>query len=511
MRVTMLVAVMAVLVTACGNSSPPLAETSTDRLQLEIVTSPDPLITGEPATFDLRVRNVSDQRALLTFDTTQRGDVAFLTNGVEVYRWAERRAFAHDPHRVALVPGQQVRFELDVGSLPVAPGEYEVMATATGMPKLRTVRRPITVTGDVASETASPEPTATPSPSQRYEQLTSAVETTTADLALPLASALADSDAFDAEGAVVRQEIADAFARLTFAELLLAYQVVTDGDVEGARVLAESAAGQVAETIGRLRSVQAVDRRAVVRLLRDHVAVVEEYATVVDAGGGEPLEAPRAELEQISAELGPLIAVTAGEVIETDAATELFRTWTDAVLEAVREGAQVDTTVQRAHQAATEAVEPLGLEVARSYVEHLDLDGFETTTAVLRQEIASQLIDEVFLLATAVDVGELDRAAVADVLDENADELAEAIGRAPAIDASEESAFLQLWKERDAALLDVATSSGGEISDELATTDDEIARLLADAAPDALDADELRSWLGTQRRALIRGLRGLTG
>lgn len=153
-RVVLAIA-LAVVMAACGDSSPPLAETSTDRLRLDVVTDPDPLVTGQPATFDLVVTNDSQQPALLTFDTTQRGDLGVSTGDVEVYRWAERRAFAQEPYRVEFEPGQTATFALDVEPLPLAPGEYEMLATVTGLPKLRTVRTAVTVVADEATERAS--------------------------------------------------------------------------------------------------------------------------------------------------------------------------------------------------------------------------------------------------------------------------------------------------------------------------------------------------------------------
>lgn len=201
MRARLLVALV-LLTSACGDASRPLAETSTDRLELEVVLTPDPLVGGREATFELHVTNTSDRRALLTFDTTQRGDVVLSTGDVEVYRWAARRVFAQEPHEVAFAPGQTVRFPLEEEPLPVAPGDYELMATVTGVPKLRTIRTAASVVGSAATETPSPEPTGPPELSVAYEQLTSAVTTTVDELALPLASTLTDGDPFAAEGAV---------------------------------------------------------------------------------------------------------------------------------------------------------------------------------------------------------------------------------------------------------------------------------------------------------------------
>lgn len=509
-RMAVLVVSLA-LVVACGDSSPPLAETSTDRVRLALATDPGPLVSGREATFELEVTNVSDEPALLTFDTTQRGDVAFSTGEVEVYRWAEPRVFAHDPVEVRLAPGQTVSFPLDESPLPVAPGDYEVLAVITGLPKLQTVQTSVSVVSPAAAATAPPtEPTAAPTPSPAYARLVTALETTVDELALPMATALADGDAVDADGAVLREEVADAFARLTYAELLLAYQQVAGGDVDAARTFAATVADEVGATLGELRSVEPADREQFGRLLEAHVTAVEDYAAVVAAGGREQaLQAPLELLEQVASDLGPFVAVTAGGVVETDEATGLFVAWSNAVTEAIRDGRQPAGRATQAHQAAAEAVEPLGLRVAEAYVEYLDLDGFEDTAAVLRQEIVTSLTDEVMLLAIAVDVTDVEqRATVTEVLDENAEELARAVGRAPAIDAAEETAFLERWRRRDAALLSAA-SPGGAVPDELAAVDDEIAQQLSDATDGELPADEVTSWLEAQRAAVLDAVAAL--
>jgi hypothetical protein len=155
-RATVLVIALALVAAACGDASSPRAETSTDRLEVEVVPTPDPLVSGQAATFELHVTNISDRRALLTFDTTQRGDVALSTGAVEVYRWAARRAFAHERREVTFASGQTVRFPLEEEPLAVAPGDYELMATVTGVPKLRTIRTSVSVVAGAATEVPSP-------------------------------------------------------------------------------------------------------------------------------------------------------------------------------------------------------------------------------------------------------------------------------------------------------------------------------------------------------------------
>lgn len=152
-RIAVLVAVLAVVCAGCGEGPSATAATSTDRLRLDVVPQPDPLISGRPATFELAVTNVSDRPAVLRFDTTQRGDVRLsVPEGVEVYHWGERRVFAQEPVEVTVAPGRRATFGLDEAELPVAPGAYEVLATLVGIPKLQVAHATVTVVeGDDAT------------------------------------------------------------------------------------------------------------------------------------------------------------------------------------------------------------------------------------------------------------------------------------------------------------------------------------------------------------------------
>lgn len=516
MRTVLLVVALTLVAAGCGDASRQLAESSTDRLQLEVVVRPDPLVSGQQATFDLQVTNVSEQRASLTFDTTQHGDVALSSERVEVYRWAEPRAFALEEMQVSLTPGQHVSFPLQEARLPVAAGEYDLLATVTGEPKLQTVQSTVTVVDASLAEETPPSPLpvpAAPELSAPYDALASGLESTTQELALPLSSGLADSAEFDADGAVLRQRFADGFARLTAAELLLGYRLIgTAGDAEAARAFAEDAAARLVEVFSERRSVEAADQRSVATLLAEHVEVTQEYARVVAAGGGAPLEVPQQRFDMLSMDLGYFIEETTGGTLETAAATKLIAAWTDALVDAVEEGGDPAQAVERTHAALTAAVEPTGLEVAHAYTQYLDLPGYETTAAHLRQEITSQLGDELLVLATAVQTGAVERSSdVAKVLDENAHELAMAVGRAPGVDDDEESAFLERWTARDAALLEAAASPSSEAADQVAEIDSEIAQLLAEGVSPELDPGEVRSWLDTQREALLEAVRALSG
>jgi hypothetical protein len=145
----------AALVAGCAGASQADAPTSTDELQLAVRTDPQPLRSGQPGAFLLEVTNEADRELSMSFDTTQRGDVALETNGVEVYRWAARRVFAHDETQVTVGAGETVTFRLDELRLPVGPGDYEHVATLSGQPKLQVIREPLTVAGSSASSETS--------------------------------------------------------------------------------------------------------------------------------------------------------------------------------------------------------------------------------------------------------------------------------------------------------------------------------------------------------------------
>lgn len=149
-RIPALILVLMMGAVGCGASTETV-ETATDRLRLDVVSQPGDLVSGDEATFVLRVTNVSDEPATIEFDTTQRGDVHLSTvNGVEVYHWADDRVFAQERDDVSLAPGERVSFPLDEAPLPVAPGNYEVLAVVTGMPKLQVARTTVSVVSSSA-------------------------------------------------------------------------------------------------------------------------------------------------------------------------------------------------------------------------------------------------------------------------------------------------------------------------------------------------------------------------
>lgn len=157
MRTPLALIALVLLAPACGGA-PATASTSTDQLTLTVRTAPTPLVSGQPATFDLEVANTGDGPVTIAFDTTERGDVALETQGVEVYRWSRQRAFAQEPVEITVGAGRRVSFPLEEAPLPVGPGDYELLAILTGSPKLQVVRTSLTIVAGPGATGASPAP-----------------------------------------------------------------------------------------------------------------------------------------------------------------------------------------------------------------------------------------------------------------------------------------------------------------------------------------------------------------
>jgi hypothetical protein len=419
-----------------------------------------------------------------------------------------------------------VTFPLEDDGLAVAPGEYELLATMTGFPKLRTIRRAVEV-APARTTVPSPPPLEEVSPSPEgnaYALLVDTVEHTVTELALPLGRQLEveGADAYDAEAVVFRQELSDAVGRALFLNVLTTAQVVADTPdtpdaLPAARVAAENAATHLSEVLGGLQAVDPSDRLRFERLLRERVGVLEDYALAVRGDDAAGRDQPRETLDQIDADLGLLVATTTEGAISSEAATAAFADHTAVVLDTVDAADEPAQVVERAHAAVEASAEQLVLPVAEAYVTFLDLEGFDTAAAELRELLAAELAEEIWLLALAVDAGvlraEVD-ADVASVLDENADQLAMAVGLAATVPASEEQTFLERWTARDDALVALARAivAGGDRSaalDRLDERNGEIAQFLDDATNGALAVDQVASWLASQRDELVRTMEAL--
>ncbi|MGH8975593.1 MAG: BsuPI-related putative proteinase inhibitor [Acidimicrobiia bacterium] len=145
MRSSVLLAAVALMSAACGdgggvNGSDGGASdggAAGGGVALVVAYEPDPPVTGAAVTWSLAVRNDGAEAVTLTFPSGKRGDVVLEDERrQEVYRWSRDRFFTEAVHREQLRPGQEVVYRLEEPSLPVGPGEYDLVATLAAEPEV---------------------------------------------------------------------------------------------------------------------------------------------------------------------------------------------------------------------------------------------------------------------------------------------------------------------------------------------------------------------------------------
>lgn len=99
---------------------------------------------GEEIRWAFTVENQEDRPRKLTFSSTQQGEVVLEADGVERYRWSNRKAFAAMIVERELPGGGELDFALD-DVLTVEPGTYALLATVTARPAPPPVREEISV------------------------------------------------------------------------------------------------------------------------------------------------------------------------------------------------------------------------------------------------------------------------------------------------------------------------------------------------------------------------------
>jgi Intracellular proteinase inhibitor len=99
---------------------------------------------GEEIRWVFTVENQEERTHMLTFSSTQQGDVVLEADGVERYRWSNGKAFAAMMVERELPAGGELAFELD-DVLTVEPGTYALLASVTSRPAPTPVRDEITV------------------------------------------------------------------------------------------------------------------------------------------------------------------------------------------------------------------------------------------------------------------------------------------------------------------------------------------------------------------------------
>lgn len=114
-------------------------------VELDASARPSRPVSGEPVRWVLELTNPGDEPAAVAFPTTQRGDVRLSEAGVDVYHWAEPRAFSVVQEVEVILAGETVSFHLDDDRLAVPPGEYEILASVRAIEVNRVVRETVTV------------------------------------------------------------------------------------------------------------------------------------------------------------------------------------------------------------------------------------------------------------------------------------------------------------------------------------------------------------------------------
>jgi len=147
MRLAIICAGLLVL-TACGQGAEtrPEATPPPDQVfRFELTQQPDPLRSGQAATWVLALTNTGDEEIVAEMPSGQKGDIVLRRDGQEVYRWSEGRAFTMALVNEAFEPGETKTFELEEDELDVEPGDYQLEATSTAVPQPSPITRTVRV------------------------------------------------------------------------------------------------------------------------------------------------------------------------------------------------------------------------------------------------------------------------------------------------------------------------------------------------------------------------------
>jgi hypothetical protein len=99
---------------------------------------------GREICWAFTVENQEERPRMLTFSSTQQGEVVLEADGVEPYRWSNGKAFAQMIVERELPVGGELAFALE-DVLTVEPGTYSLLATVTSRPAPPPVREEISV------------------------------------------------------------------------------------------------------------------------------------------------------------------------------------------------------------------------------------------------------------------------------------------------------------------------------------------------------------------------------
>lgn len=109
---------------------------STDGEALEVELVSESRVPAGPHVWSIELRNMSDADIVVTFPTSQRGDVVLSAGNEVVHRWSADRFFQQQVSDVSIASGATETVELEDDLSAVDPGFYdvEVSATVVGAP-----------------------------------------------------------------------------------------------------------------------------------------------------------------------------------------------------------------------------------------------------------------------------------------------------------------------------------------------------------------------------------------
>jgi hypothetical protein len=105
----------------------------------------EPLRSGRPVTWKLRVENGGPDEVTLVFRSGKDGDVSLVQGGREAYRWSGNKYFSQAMRQERLAAGEKKTFSLEEPAFSVPPGDYELMAGLDSEPAPPPARRSVKV------------------------------------------------------------------------------------------------------------------------------------------------------------------------------------------------------------------------------------------------------------------------------------------------------------------------------------------------------------------------------
>ncbi len=86
-------------------------------------------VSAGPHTWMIELTNTSDAEVVVTFPTSQLGDVVIAREGEVVHRWSSDRFFQQQVSELALAPGATETLELSDNLSAIEPGFYDLTVT----------------------------------------------------------------------------------------------------------------------------------------------------------------------------------------------------------------------------------------------------------------------------------------------------------------------------------------------------------------------------------------------